>query len=300
MKVGGCFLVLCLNVLVASSHSHKHGQHPHAQKHHKDSQKRLRSMEDEETVTIDEEVVLAHRQKLRAQRQEIAEKLRGHQSAAQTETPLAPKLSFVLDSYSNRGAAESNRGGEEQSQPPISAKLTKAELDEFLHKLSEPCQKQFTSMLEGHGKASALHHFGKASQNSTADTCSSLGGALCNNHARILQTTDVPDGRKMVAKSVVDGKSCLPSKCVQDADLRMLASMLQQKAVESLGPASEGQQPVEVLLDVDCTSSGGSSYYGKSAWSMEEAGPTRSAGMRQTLRWAWAPVALVVGSFCSA
>ena len=97
-----------------------------------------------------------------------------------------------------------------------------------------PCQ--------GHGQARDLHRFG---QNAT-QACSSLGGALCENHARILQTNVVKDGRKMVAKSVVDGKSCLPSQCIQDADLRMLAGMLQRKAVETLGPASVGQQPVEV------------------------------------------------------
>ena len=51
----------------------------------------------------------------------------------------------------------------------------------------------------------------------------------------------------MVAKSVVDGNSCLPNKCIQDADLRLLAGMLQRKAVEALGPASVGQQPVEAL-----------------------------------------------------
>ena len=107
---------------------------------------------------------------------------------------------------------------------------------ELIHRMSKvrPCQ--------GHGQARDLHRFG---QNAT-QACSSLGGALCKNHARILQTNVVEDGRKMVAKSVVDGKSCLPSQCIQDSDLRMLAGMLQRKAVETLGPASVGQQPVEV------------------------------------------------------
>eukprot|EP00438_Fugacium_kawagutii_P034146 Skav228525 [mRNA] locus=scaffold796:152127:154472:+ [translate_table: standard] len=34
----------------------------------------------------------------------------------------------------------------------------------------------------------------------------------------------------------------------------------------------------DVLLNVDCSASGGASYASTSEWSMEEAGPTRSAG----------------------
>ncbi|CAE7489174.1 unnamed protein product [Symbiodinium pilosum] len=277
-------LVLSLNfVFVASSHFHKHVRKADvAQTHSGHHRSQLRRSADsiEEALSMDEEVIRVHRDKLQQQQEEFAKK----------EANTAPSLAFTLRERhaADQEESQSDRyGGMAMEavaavQSPISAKLTKEELEKLLAQLSPVCHKQFQAMLQGHGKARDLHHFGNSSQNA-AETCSTLGGALCENHARILQTNVVADGRKMVAKSMVDGNSCLPRKCIQDSDLRLLAGMLQRKAVEALGPASVGQQPVEVLLDVDCTSSGGSSYSATREWSMERAGPARSSSVQTAL-----------------
>ncbi|CAE7390888.1 unnamed protein product [Symbiodinium sp. CCMP2456] len=275
--------VIFFNIPIpASAHVHKHSHKRHTL--HK-SKRSGDGSEAEEVLTMDREVVNAHRQKLQEQNQELLAKLRGHR-VPREGAEMPSNLGFATLG-SHVGSQEAQLGTaadiEASLQPPVSAKLTKEELEEFLHELSPACRKQFLAMLEGHGQARDLHRFG---QNAT-QACSSMGGALCKNHARILQTNVVEDGRKMVAKSVVDGKSCLPSQCIQDADLRMLAGMLQRKAVETLGPASVGQQPVEVLLDVDCSSSGGSSYAATREWSMKRAGPARSDGIRNAAMLAW-------------
>ncbi|CAE7880001.1 pab1 [Symbiodinium microadriaticum] len=282
MKLTAWLCMLFFNIPIpASAHVHKHSHKRHTL--HK-SKRSGDGSEAEEVLTMDREVVNAHRQKLHEQNQELA-KLRGR--VHPREGAQAPSnLGFAtLGSRAAKEEATQLRTADIEAslQPPVSTKLTKEELEEFLHQLSPACRKQFLAMLEGHGQARDLHRFG---QNAT-QACSSLGGALCKNHARILQTNVVEDGRKMVAKSVVDGKSCLPSQCIQDSDLRMLAGMLQRKAVETLGPASVGQQPVEVLLDVDCSSSGGSSYAASREWSMERAGPVRSDGIRNRAMLAW-------------
>jgi len=283
MKLTAWLCVTFINIpILASAHVHKHSHKRPTL--HKSKRSGDGSEAAEEALTMDRKVVNAHRQKLHKQHQELLAKLRGHRAHPREGPQMPSNLGFAtLGSHVDTDI-------EASLQPPVSAKLTKEELEEFLQELSPACRKQFLAMLEGHGQARDLHRFG---QNAT-QACSSLGGALCENHARILQTNVVKDGRKMVAKSVVDGKSCLPSQCIQDADLRMLAGMLQRKAVETLGPASVGQQPVEVLLDVDCSSSGGSSYAATREWSMKRAGPARSDGIRNAgAMLSWIPVGIL-------
>lgn len=182
---------------------------------------------------------------------------------------------------------------ESQDQKPIAihvgregsqtAQMSENDLKVFLGKLSQTCRVQFEEMLEGKGAAKDLHFFGTSSKHMDADGCKKIGGAICENHAQVKQQVKTSDGRRLTTDSDVDGDSCLPKSCIQDPNLQMLSSFIQKHAVQSLGAASQGQQAPEVLLDVDCSQSGGSSYSATGSWSLEAggAGKLHSMASRQ-------------------
>lgn len=173
----------------------------------------------------------------------------------------------------------------DSSRMPIKAQMSKTDLEEFLGKLSQTCRVQFEKMLEGKGDAKDLHRFGTSTKHMDVDGCKKVGGAICKNHAQVKQEQTVPDGRRLMMDSDVDGDSCLPRSCIQDPDLKMLASFVQQHAVQSLGAASQGQKAPEVRLDVDCSQSGGSSYSATGSWSMEAGGAGKLHHSMASRQW---------------
>jgi len=212
---------------------------------------------------MNQEVVAKHRQKLQMHHKEFMAKLQAAESA-----PVKNQGAAKMPSFFEKGSVVQ----------PVAARLSKGELEAFLRKLSADCEKQFTQLLKGEGQVHKLHQFGTKDHNTTESSCQDLEGALCSTHARVQQRAESKvAGRRLVSKSDVKGESCLPRSCIQDHDLHLVAGMMQQKAVESLGASMAGEQPAEVLLDVDCSASGGASYSSTSEWSMEEAGPTHSA-----------------------
>mmetsp|Transcript_55773 Transcript_55773/g.99319 ORF Transcript_55773/g.99319 Transcript_55773/m.99319 type:complete len:457 (+) Transcript_55773:31-1401(+) len=172
---------------------------------------------------------------------------------------------------SNMAAANKTQEEHRGKQMPVQAHLSMDSVRSMLKDLSPECAEQFGRMMQGKGRAKQLHLFGTGSFEASEETCSELGGAICDNHAKIRQT-QVAGGRTLVVDSKVDGNSCLPRKCIQEADLEHLATFVQRIAVKSIGPASQGQEAAEVVLDVDCSGSGGGSYAGQSRWSAKEAG----------------------------
>lgn len=226
---------------------------------------------------MNEQVVSEHRQKLQMHHKEVIAKLGAGRTAPATTHP-------AVSAVPNASALSSSMPGffERSSVvQPVAARLSKGELERFLKKLSHGCEGQFKQMLKGDGKVQELHRFGTKDHNTSKTSCTALDGALCATHARVQQRaqSDV-EGRRLVSNSDVLGESCLPRSCIQDHDLHLVAAMMQQKAVELLGATVAGQQPAEVLLDVDCSKSGGASYSSTSEWSMERAGPTRSGAAR--------------------
>eukprot|EP00930_Biecheleria_cincta_P038292 TRINITY_DN26310_c0_g1_i1.p1 TRINITY_DN26310_c0_g1~~TRINITY_DN26310_c0_g1_i1.p1 ORF type:complete len:283 (+),score=71.02 TRINITY_DN26310_c0_g1_i1:82-930(+) len=177
---------------------------------------------------------------------------------------------------------------------PVSAQMSKNELNNFLNHLSRSCRVQFENMLEGKGDAKNLHRFGTSEKHMDEDGCKRIGGAICSNHAQVKTTFDAPDGRRLTSKSDVDGDSCLPKSCIKDPDLKMLASFVQHHAVESLGASSQGQEAPEVLLDVDCTQSGGSSYSASGSWDMEAGGAGKMEHSLAARQWAQTSFLLAV------
>merc|ERR1719420_625551 len=79
-----------------------------------------------------------------------------------------------------------------------------------------------------------------------------LDGHLCDTVALITENKDVPDGRQMVAKIKVEGKSCLPKECSNQQDLQVLSAFMHQQSKEVM-PGED----VKVDLHVDCSKSGG-------------------------------------------
>jgi len=173
---------------------------------------------------------------------------------------------------SNMAAADKGQEEHKGKQMPVQAHLSMDSVRSMLNNLSPECAEQFGRMMEGKGRAKQLHLFGSGQFEASEETCSDLGGAICDNQAKIRQTQVAGDGRRLVVDSKIDGKSCLPRKCIQEADLEHLATFVQRIAVKNIGPASQGQKAAQVILDVDCSGSGGGSYAGQSQWSAKEAG----------------------------
>lgn len=219
------------------------------------------------SADMNEQVVSEHRQKLQMHHKEVMAKL-GTRKAVSAVPNASEVFSTSMPGFFERSSVVQ----------PVAARLSKGELERFLKKLSDACEGQFKQMLKGDGKVQELHRFGTKDHNTSKKSCAALDGALCATHARVQQRaqSDI-EGRRLLSKSDVVGESCLPRSCIQEHDLHLVAAMMQQKAVESLGATIAGQQPAEVLLDVDCSKSGGSSYSSTSEWSMERAGPTRSS-----------------------
>jgi len=136
---------------------------------------------------------------------------------------------------------------------PVHMQVPKEELEDFVSKLSKPCRVQFTEILRGQ---SSLHTFGDSGARSK-DKCTALDGNLCTLHAHVSKK-QAQSGRDLTSSTEVTGESCLPSKCMAESDLTVLADFMKSKARENIrGPNLD----VDITLHVDCTASGGSTNF---------------------------------------
>jgi len=193
-----------------------------------------------------------------------------HSAYAEASSLLAtpPAASHMVAGDKQEKSTKKHNGG----QMPVREHVPLDKVRSILKELSPECSEQFENMMEGKGRAKKLHLFGTSLYGATDESCSDLGGAVCENHATIRQTQVAADSRRLVVDSKVDGKSCLPRKCIQASDIKTLATFVQGVAVKAVGPASQGQKPSQVMLSVDCSESGGGKYAAQSQWSKEEAG----------------------------
>merc|ERR1719387_554625 len=138
------------------------------------------------------------------------------------------------------------------SKQPVGVQVEEKVMEKLEKDLSPACSKRYSAMMKGEGPA--MHEFEEHSaKDSKGDQCEKeLKGAECSTLARMTESQKVPDGRKMTAKTKVEGVSCLPKECTSQQDLSVLAAFM-HKQTKEIFP----DQRVKVALHVDCSSSGG-------------------------------------------
>merc|ERR1719352_1478492 len=103
------------------------------------------------------------------------------------------------------------------------------------------------------GEGPEMHTFNEHGKDSKGNQCEKeLQGAECQTLARMTESQQVPDGRKMTAKTKVEGVSCLPKECTSQQDLSVLAVFMHRQTKEIFP-----DERIKVALHVDCSSSGG-------------------------------------------
>merc|ERR1719265_1712607 len=147
-----------------------------------------------------------------------------------------------------QGAAQ----GGSPSKQPVGVQVDEKVMNNLEKDLSPKCSKRYSAMVKGEGPE--MHNFNEHSKkDSKGDQCEKeLKGAECSTLARMTESQQVPDGRKMTAKTKVEGMSCLPKECTSQKDLSVLAVFMHRQTKEIFP-----DQRVKVALHVDCSSSGG-------------------------------------------
>jgi len=157
--------------------------------------------------------------------------------------------------------------GKEEAKGPLTMQVPENELKEFTGQLSARCKAQFTTILDG---KSAIHTFGDSGVQSK-DSCTQLKGSLCSMKAEVTQQQEA-QGRKLKSMTQVTGKSCLPEDCMEQNDLKVMATFMKVKARDALGASSVD---TDINLHVDCVASGGSSL-GATAGEAKERAPAEA------------------------
>merc|ERR1719321_1346172 len=148
-------------------------------------------------------------------------------------------------------AAEAGAGAGKAKQP-VGVQVDEKVMDNLQKDLSPECSKRYTAMMKGEGPE--MHNFNEHNpKDSKGDQCEKeLKGAECSTLARMTESQKVPDGRKMTAKTKVEGMSCLPKECTSQQDLSVLVAFMHRQTKEIFP-----DQRVKVALHVDCSASGG-------------------------------------------
>merc|ERR1719352_2109512 len=103
------------------------------------------------------------------------------------------------------------------------------------------------------GEGPEMHTFNEHGKDSKNKQCAEeLQGSECSTLAKMTEAQKVPDGRKMTAKTKVEGVSCLPKECTSQKDLSVLAAFMHRQTKEIFP-----DERIKVALHVDCSKSGG-------------------------------------------
>jgi len=137
-------------------------------------------------------------------------------------------------------------------QPPVASmpQVPQGELDQLSKRLSKKCEERFAAVLKGEG--GKLNVFGEGGRKVAEETCHGLNGTICLRQAHIVQT-QTRDGRKVRQSTEVEGHGCIPSECLDAADLQELTNFMQVQAQGSIPRTG-----TEVGLRINCSESGGS------------------------------------------
>lgn len=148
-------------------------------------------------------------------------------------------------------AADAGAGAGKAKQP-VGVQVDEKVMNNLEKDLSPACSKRYTAMMQGKGPE--MHTFNEHNpKDAKGDQCEKeLQGAECQTLARMTESQQVPDGRKMTAKTKVAGMSCLPKECTSQEDLSVLATFM-HKQTKEIFP----DERIKVALHVDCSASGG-------------------------------------------
>jgi len=139
-----------------------------------------------------------------------------------------------------------------KSDQPVGVQVDEKVMDRLQKDLSPACSKRYSAMMKGEGPE--MHSFNQhGAKDSKGKQCEKeLQGSECSTLARMTESQQVPDGRKMTAKTKVEGMSCLPKECTEAKDLAVLASFMHGQTKEIFP-----DERIKVALHVDCSAAGG-------------------------------------------
>jgi len=142
--------------------------------------------------------------------------------------------------------------GADKTKQPVGVQVDEKVMNNLEKDLSPKCSKRYSAMMKGEGPE--MHSFNEHSmKDKKGEQCAKeLKGAECSTLARMTESQQVPDGRKMTAKTKVEGMSCLPKECTSQQDLSVLAAFMHRQTKEIFP-----DQRIKVALHVDCSASGG-------------------------------------------
>jgi len=142
--------------------------------------------------------------------------------------------------------------GAGKTKQPVGVQIEEKLMEDLEKDLSPACSKRYSAMMKGEGPE--MHNFNEHNpKDSKGSQCEKeLKGAECRTLAKMTETQQVPDGRKMSAKTKVEGMSCLPKECTSQKDLAVLAVFMHRQTKEIFP-----DERIKVALHVDCSSSGG-------------------------------------------
>jgi len=157
----------------------------------------------------------------------------------------APTQAAAADKAPANGA-----GG--KSGQPVGIQVEEKLMKQLEKDLSPACSKRYVAMMKGEGPE--MHNFNQhAAKDDKGKQCEKeLQGSECSTLAKITESQQVPDGRKMTAKTQVEGMSCLPKECTEQKDLAVLATFMHRQTKEIFP-----DERIKVNLHVDCSKSGG-------------------------------------------
>jgi len=139
-----------------------------------------------------------------------------------------------------------------KSGQPVGVQVDEKLMEQLEKDLSPACSKRYVAMMKGEGPQ--MHSFNQhAPKDTKGEQCEKeLQGAECSTLAKMMESQQVPDGRKMTAKTKVEGISCLPKECTEQKDLAVLATFMHRQTKEIFP-----DERIKVALHVDCSASGG-------------------------------------------
>jgi len=139
-----------------------------------------------------------------------------------------------------------------KSGQPVGVQVDEKLMEQLEKDLSPACSKRYVAMMKGEGPE--MHTFNQhAPKDTKGKQCEQeLKGNECKTLARMSESQQVPDGRKMTAKTKVEGISCLPKECTEQKDLAVLATFMHRQTKEIFP-----DERIKVALHVDCSASGG-------------------------------------------
>jgi len=181
----------------------------------------------------------------------------GLQSTSLTTNSTADSLVYTgvnnaIEMFALRAPKAPAAADKSPSKQPVGVQVDEKVMNKLQKDLSPACGKRYSAMMKGEGPE--MHSFSEHSpKDSKGDQCEKeLKGSECSTLARMTESQQVPDGRKMTAKTKVEGMSCLPKECTGSQDLSVLAAFMHGQTKEIFP-----DERIKVALHVDCSASGG-------------------------------------------